>query len=241
MHPELPDKDTPWEVEQYRTIHRITTRRWLANIAEAFDLERGVLYTLKELFRSPARLTLDYLGRGRFKYVPPFRLLIVSTAVVLLLVNWVSGFEQFYGGFREGADNIEEDTIKKLEQFTINYFNLLLWLYLPFAAATVWLFNRKSRFTFAEHMILQTNLLSLANLLFPLLLLYLVIPSPWSALGYFLAVIAYNLYTYKQFYEKSWGRATVEIMIIFIISYTVYTITFTILIALVLLGIEFIG
>ena len=239
MHPELPDKEEPWEVEQHRYIHRITTRRWLANIAEAFDLERGAWYTLKALFRSPARLTLDYLGRGRFKYVPPFRLLVVSTALVLLLVNWVSGFEQFYVGFREGSDAIEEDTIQSLEQITINYFNLLLWLYLPFAAATVWLFNRKSGFTFAEHMVLQTNLLSLTNLLIPLFFIYLIIPRPEALFIYFIPVVIYNIVTYKQFYQKSWVRGILEMVLIFIISYLVYTLVISLVVALALLVIEF--
>ena len=241
MHPELPDKDAPWEVEQHRFIHRITTRRWLANIAKTFDLERGAWYTLKALFRSPARLTLDYLGRGRFKYVPPFRLLVVSTALVLLLVNWVSGFEQFYMGFREGSEAIREDTIKQVEQITVNYFNLLLWLYLPFAAATVWLFNRKSGFTFAEHMVLQTNLLSLTNLLVPLFFIYLLIPHPPVLFIYFIPVIIYNIVTYKQFYQKSWLRGILEMILIFILSYTLYTLAISLLIAVVLIVIELIG
>lgn len=241
MHPELPDKDTPWEVEQHRTIHRITTRRWLVNIAEAFDLERGAWYTLKELFRSPARLTLDYLGRGRFKYVPPFRLLVISTALVLVLINWASGIEEFYVGFQEGSKSIEEDTIQALERITINYFNLLLWLYLPFAAATVWLFNRKSGFTFAEHMVLQTNLLSLTNLLVPLFFIYLLIPQPSVLFIYFIPVIIYNIVTYKQFYQKSWTRGILEMTLIFIISYAVYTIVISLLVAMVLLVIEFAG
>lgn len=241
MHPELPDKDAPWEVEQHRTIHRITIRRWLANIAEAFDLERGAWYTLKALFRSPAQLTLDYLGRGRFKYVPPFRLLVISTALVLLLVNWVSGFEQFYVGFREGSEAIEEDTIQTLEQITVNYFNLLLWLYLPFAAATVWLFNRKSGFTFAEHMVLQTNLLSLTNLLIPLFFIYLLIPHPPVLFIYFIPVIIYYIVTYKQFYQKSWARGILEMILIFILSYAVYAIAISLLVGVVLIVIELIG
>ena len=60
------------EIDEKRTIKRISFAGFVQNALQAFSLERGVVYTLKRLLNEPGEMTLDYLTEGRTKYVPPF-------------------------------------------------------------------------------------------------------------------------------------------------------------------------
>lgn len=70
--PELPLKE-PLIYNEKRTIRRLTFKGWLLNVLEAFDLEKGGIYTLKLFFTNPGKLVRKYLGSERYKVVAPFK------------------------------------------------------------------------------------------------------------------------------------------------------------------------
>lgn len=48
-----------------RVIHRISMSRFLTSAIDAFNLDRGLIYTLKRLFTTPGDLIRDYLCQSR--------------------------------------------------------------------------------------------------------------------------------------------------------------------------------
>lgn len=220
--PNLPSKDQPIEVEETRQVHRLTMRRWFLGMLEAFELDRGAIYTLRRLFVNPGAMFLDYLGSRRYHYVPSFRMLVLSTALVLLIFNYIGSFDEFFGGMKEGAEDLDSESIDQFQYFFVNYFNLLLWVYLPFGAGFTKLFNRKRDFTFAEHLVLQAYLLSIANILGVVFLLSGLIDNIVLLSIYLLPVAAYYAYGYREAFGKPWGRSILESCIILVLSYFFY-------------------
>lgn len=232
MSVQLPGKNEEWEITETRTIRRITIKQWLRSIPEAFDLERGVVFTLRRLFIDPGAMTLDYLGRNRFHYVPSFRLLVVTTAFVLLLINSGTGLDPFMAGFQEGGgEDIDQETVNVIQNLFWQFFNLFLWLYLPFGAAIAYLFNRKKPFNFAEHLVFQSNLLSLANIFSLVLMAGSLLPGSIVGILYFAPVLLYNFLGYRSFFQKSWIRSILEVIVIVVVSYILYFVFLSVIFA----------
>lgn len=212
-------------IREEREIHRITMRRFLRSIPEAFEIERGVVYTLRRLGTQPGHLILDYLGRWRYHYVPPFRLLLVTTAMVLIILNYSSGVRAFVAGVQEALSDgpsEEANRFQRMQELVVQYHNLILWMYLPIGALFTLLFNRHGRLNYAEHLVFHTYLLALSNLLVVVFLLNYLMPLQFVLPFYVLAILGYYLVAYQQVFGKSWGRSVLELGIVFVLSYAIY-------------------
>lgn len=227
---ELKPIDGQVEVVEKRLIKRITFRNFIASIFDAFNIDRGAIFTLKELFRRPGLMTLSYLGLNRYNYVPPFRLLIVTTAFALLAISII--FKNQDNEFVRGLQSTNVDVevvINALSRFA----NLLLWMFIPVIAIFTLLFNRKSAYNYTEHLVFNTYLYCISNLTMVLYLLDYLLNL--SFLNYFTAPILlfYYVLAYRQFFNKSWLRSSIEILVIAIISSLIYALMGTLILGLI--------
>ena len=86
-----------------------------SDVFSMFNIERGLVYTLKLLFSKPGVLLNLYLKEGRYLIFNSFRLLILTTAISLLAMRLISP-EDFLRGFAEGMNNYDSpDQIDILE------------------------------------------------------------------------------------------------------------------------------
>ncbi len=155
----------PIEVTEKRTVKRVTVRQSFADFLDAFNVERGLVFTVKLLLVKPGKLIRFYLNEGRFKIVNAFRLLIITTAVSLVLLSFTNSFEQFYSVQGDSLEQTEELSQYMNTLFT-DWYNLILWLSIPCYALASWLLLKKfERFNYAEHLVIQTFFISLNNLI----------------------------------------------------------------------------
>lgn len=76
-----------------------------------FEYDSRIWRTLIPLYLLPGRITRDYLGGRRMRYVLPFRLFFVITVITFLVLQWQLGDRPFdLGGLRplQQADSIEQ-------------------------------------------------------------------------------------------------------------------------------------
>ncbi len=216
---EFPFEQQELEVTETRTIKRLQVKNLFSEVLQAFNLERGGIYTVKQLFLNPGGLIKGYIGKDRLKYTSPFKLLIITTTVTFILLQYSTSFLQFREGFYLGMKNKEMLT---LIENSSRYFNILLWLYLPIGALITWLFNRKSTYNFAENLAFQTYVFSLSNLIMMVVVLDVILSSTFIMLIIYIAFTFYYLYSYKVFFNKGWMRTTIEMTIIYFLSSIVY-------------------
>ncbi len=212
------DKDEVIKVSEERLIHRVSLSRIMASLVGAFNLDYGLIYTLKRMFREPGNLTKDYLYLGRYHYTPPFRMLIVTTTLAVITVSYSRTGVNFF----DSSGSISPEDSQMGKEFLMEYYNLFLWLYIPILALFSWLFNRRSHYNYAENLVYQTYLMIISIILYPIILLEYFIPSAYPMMFYFAVSILYSIIGYKQFFEKAWWRSSLEVLLIFVLGILVY-------------------
>lgn len=209
------------EIVEKRVVKRLTFRNYLASIFEAFNLERGGIYTLKRLFINPGKMVRAYISTGRYSFTPPFRLLLVTTTLVILVISYSNMGQQYVNHFTMDPEQAKVlENLKGLENFA----NLFLWVYIPIGAFFTWLFNRKSGINYTENLVFQTYFFCITNIISLLFALDHLISLAVLLFLASLGTVMYSVYSYREFFQKSTGRAIGESIAIYIIATTVYSI-----------------
>ncbi|QNR24186.1 DUF3667 domain-containing protein [Croceimicrobium hydrocarbonivorans] len=230
-------------VKQERQVRRYSFRNMGGSILDAFNLEYGILFTLKELLLRPGASIRSYLQEGRLKYTSPFRLLILSTAILLLLFQSSEVASDFQEGFNYGANQNAEAGVEaskvdgaksaaKVYELFSEYFNLLLWFYIPVISLFSWLFNLKRDLNFAEHIVFNSFYTSLINVFSLIMLLEFALGNELTGILYILLAFVYYMWFYKDLFEKSWLRSFWESIAVSVISALIYIFLIAILMAL---------
>lgn len=215
----FPQEEETLEITETRIIRRLKVKNIFSSILEAFNLERGALYTIYMLFVNPGDMVRRYVGAERLKFISPFKLLFVSTAITLYIIQKSNSFAQFKEGFYLQQSNVN---LEELLFILAGYFNIFLWLFIPIAALFTWLLNTKGRFNYAENLALQAYLLSLSNIISLFVVLDLFVNTTLVSGLILLIYFFYAIYGYKEFYQKSWGAAIGQGIVIHLLSSILY-------------------
>lgn len=185
----------PIEVTEKRTVKRVTVKQSITDFLDAFNVERGLIYTVKLLFTKPGMLIRFYLTEGRFKIVNAFRLLIITTAMSLILLSFTDSFKLIYN-VEAAAEQTEkaEEISQFMDTLFTDWYNLIIWISIPFYALSSYLLMRRyERFNYAEHLVVQSFLVSISNILVIVCLPfgYFIGFRTAFALSFFIALIYY--------------------------------------------------
>lgn len=208
------------EVIRTFTVKRLSIKNTITYLFEAFSLEYGVLFTLKQLFINPGKLAIDYLTAGRYKYTPPFRLLILSTALTLFSIEHSSSADQLQLGFFSSVD--DKEIAEKVLQILSDYRNIWFWLYIPLITLFTWPIFRKKGFNYAENLVLHTYTYCISNFLGMLMVLDHWLPSNLLWGLNFIGLCFYYTYAYKRFFQRKWGSAVFEMVGLYLLTSIIY-------------------
>jgi hypothetical protein len=211
-----------------RKWNRISMAFIFQSVFDAFSIERGGIYTLRRLFSNPAQMAKDYLGKERFHFTPPFRLLIVTTALAIYIFSELGFGEQFLNDIQEGAKNGADgnttgpEAIIEIIKGWSNYTNLILWTLIPILALFTYLFNRKLKFNYAEHLVLQTYFFCLTNILTFIFLFQFIIDKAILSNILSLLSLVYFIYFYKVAFSKGIGRSILDSILVYLLATIVW-------------------
>jgi hypothetical protein len=210
-------------ITEEREFKRFSLRNIISSFLATFNLERGLWFTLKAIFLSLHFLVDEYLGEGRLKFIAPFRILILTTglALVLLMDSFLSGWNNHETG--------DSDFSAAGSQFFQNYFNTLIWIFIPILALISYWFNRIAAFNYAENLVIWTYLTSVGNILTLLMFRPVGSSNFWAFLSGLLTVL-YFVFYYHSLYPKSWFRTSWESLVVLILSFIIYVLITTVII-----------
>lgn len=224
-----------YTVQQERTVRRFDLRNLGSSILDALNFEHGILHTFKSLIVNPGKSTLHYLQDGRLKYFSPFRLLVLSTAILLLLVQSADFTANFEEGVQAGWDNAADNPsaekqemgkkmAARVSELIQEYFNFMIWFYIPVVSFFSWLFNRKKGLNYAEHVVFNTYYTSVINALSLIFILSYFVPTLQTAMFWLYSILSllYFLWYYRSLFQKGWLRTIGEATLITIVSAVLY-------------------
>ncbi|MFK8102750.1 MAG: DUF3667 domain-containing protein [Saprospiraceae bacterium] len=224
------------------TLERITLKKIFGDILDLFNIEKGLLYTVKVLTVQPGQAIKTYLFEDRKKMVKPFRYLILTTAIMAFLtINYI-GVEnsQFRKGIEMGFENREleeqkqnpaktarfEQMIKTIEVAYAKYFNLFIMFSIPIYAMCFAWFLKKPKLNYAEHLILASYLIAQQSVISILIKPVEKYNFELGTSLYTLIAIAYMFYLYQRFFGYKFIAGFFRVLAAYAIGTVIYTSVF---------------
>jgi hypothetical protein len=218
-----------------KVLERLTIKRvWALVVDDVFEVDKGLLHTVKQLWLNPGKTSLDFV-HGRTKhYYSPLKYLIFWTAIYLILLSLIDNNRQ--------GQSIKNLTFSSSPPFSVESINDFAGIYtemifrhtdlfylglIPFVTMVSYIIYRKKKFYFTELSILYVYILGqiifVASITIPLLSLL----GDSNAVLFFmfpLAAIVIYLFvkSHKQFFGETWGKSTMKALAIIYVGQLIY-------------------
>ncbi|HRH64308.1 MAG TPA: DUF3667 domain-containing protein [Bacteroidia bacterium] len=142
-------------------------------------LDKGILFTIKELFSRPGKSIVEFISGKRVKHFKPLSL-------VLLLAGFY-GFLNYYFHINTLAENIQitgdgekmgefKNTVSSASNWISQHYSIISLIQIPIFALGSWICFRKKNYSFFEHLILNAFIIAqrlvLRLVAFPIIVLY---------------------------------------------------------------------
>lgn len=202
-------------------------------------MDRGLLYSLKELMLRPGHLMRDYINGRRGHQVKPLLMLMVMSAVVVILSKYLAGEGVVDSAVLAGASAastagagtpVDPASVAKTSKLAADlmnrYFAAFTLLLLPLEAVAFRLaFHRIGNLNYPEWLVI-TALLTVQTFVFWALLLVLHRWIPQPATWAVLLSMVYAVFSLVQFFRgyprwKSALRTALALVIFMVINFVV--------------------
>ena len=199
------------DTQRFRMSSLWSQRFW----DETFQLNRGLLRTLVQLYYRPGRIAAEYIGGHRKRYFNFVSLLLLLVASAIVVYKQID-----HSAFIKINENLNSPQLRKIVNLTsffeifIEYYQLLVFLVLPPLGWAVWLLFRRMQLTYLEGVVAAAFLLS-AQFVVELVLNSLSVllpPTSRFVIGRMLVVVTYVIqpfvfgWQFSKGYYKTWGK-----------------------------------
>ncbi|WP_051197616.1 DUF3667 domain-containing protein [Flavobacterium soli] len=111
-----------------------------------WHLEKGILFTIKEVFKRPGQAALDYIKGKRIRYYNVFYLALLIIAIDVVLLHYRQKINQ---------DFIDPNRAEDVGDFLANFSKIALFSIVPLLSINAMLIFKRLRLNFAQHMIIS--------------------------------------------------------------------------------------
>lgn len=166
-------------------------------IGHILHFDKGILYTIKELFLRPGKNVREFLIDNRNRLVKPIIFIIVTSLIYSIINHYFHIEEQYIQ-----QDGLENSTIGKMIKWIQEHYGYANILMAIFIAFFIKLFFRKSNYNFYEILILLCFVMGIGMLIFSLFsLIQGVSHIELFQLGGLIAFV-YTTFAIADFFDK---------------------------------------
>jgi uncharacterized membrane protein len=214
---------------QRTSIHRLSLHEITHDAIHYFThADKGIFSLLRELVMEPGKVAREYVEGKRVKYFKPLNFFLIVAGILVFMTSFFYSEDASRSKpFEERAakaKNAEEreaylqvaERVNNVNKFTGKYSNFIYMLATPLAVSLFWLFYRKDRFSYLEHLVANMYFLGFIMLAYALIVVPLInsIESPpadfFVLICFFVFEITYRAVGYYQFINRSGGWAKVK-------------------------------
>lgn len=222
--------------------HAINFKEILHEIQHSlFHVDKGILYTTKQLFTRPGHTIREYIDGKRIKHFKPIAyVLVLSTLYTLLthLTHQESSFEKMLQGMTDGSKNDTDKSFAlfiEIIQWLRNHYAYSTLIFIPITSFASYLAFVRTRYNYFQHIILNAFLAGQRAVLMLIVLPVTYIFKNQNVINTvdgltLVAGIAFTFWAYFQFFNstKPYKR-----IILTIFSYLLLMVLFFLLLLLI--------
>ena len=203
-----------------------------------FHVDKGIIFSTKELFTRPGFAIKDYISGKRIKHFKPFAYVFILSSVYAVLAHYMKmeillqGLN--IGGLNQGLEINIKDTVEtaKIKEVVQNIYSFLIWMKehyaytnlfsLPLFALASYIAFRQNKFNYFEHLILNAYIAGQRTVLFIVLLPAYYFISNQQLLDVIenakmFAGIGLIFWTFNQFFDTNkWSKNLRKTFVTFI-------------------------
>ena len=144
-------------------LKRIDGQYIIHEIEHILHFERGIFYTIKELFTKPGQNIRNYLSEDRNRLVKPIIFIIITSLIYTLIINFFH-IEAQYVTFESDGEKLSTSIkIFSWIQEHYGYANIIIGVFIAFWTK---IFFKKHHFNFFEILILICFIIGVSMLIF---------------------------------------------------------------------------
>lgn len=186
--------------------------------------DKGIFHLVRELALRPGRVAREYIDGKRTRYFKPVNFfLIVGTIMVFMTTTFHMVDESHVKRMEAAAARLSDPAKKQflmglakrtrnVLHYTGKYSNVMNMLATPLFALAFWLFYKKERYSYIEHVVATMFIMSFSMLCYSLLLVpwqsrLTITKASWMVmLVYFTFEMLYRSFAYYHFIGKKGFR-----------------------------------
>lgn len=199
--------DSPYcgQCGQKGSTHRLSIRHFLEHdlVHGIWHVDKGLLFTMQQLFTRPGRFVHDYVAGKRTKAFNAVTLLVICIGLLLYLSDW-SG--QMAESIQELRTEHASPRVIAVFHFLDHYFKWIILSLIPVFSWCSFLIFRRQKYFYTEHLVINSYLFAgflilaiLLSALIKLPFLKVLDENDWDALAFLYLPIA-HWHTWKPFY-----------------------------------------
>jgi hypothetical protein len=187
---------------QSAKVRKINTKFFFEEIqGSIFQVNRGFLFTVKELFTRPGQSIREFIEGKRKNHIKPLAFLVLTSSLYLL-INYLFEHQTIIATAIKGYNMADGSSDGALSTFIKNNQTYFILLLLPSFSLASYLAFIKAKYNFYEHIILNLYITGQQMLIYTIFsFIDAGKDEPIVALPLILGV-AFNSWSYLQFFNK---------------------------------------
>lgn len=193
------------ECGQSAEVHDINVHFFWHDIQHGiFHYDKGLPFTIKELFTRPGHAIRDFIEGKRIKYFKPVGLIVILAGIYTVLFHWLH-----VDSMLTGLMNLEQEEqrmILKMVDWYTNHYALVTLATVPFSALVTFLAFRKTGYNYLQ-MVVLVLYVTAARLIIGILSLpftTMLSTENMFSLSSFMGIVSlgYSIWAFLQFFNK---------------------------------------
>lgn len=188
---------------QKNSIHRYSLGHFIEHdlIHGIWHVDKGVLYTIKELFTRPGNSVREFIQGKRARLYNFVTLIILILAISALIAPYI----QIHLADLMPVES--KEAMNAVEKFSTKYPKVLILILIPIYSFFSYLWFRKAKLNYSEHLVLNSYKTSgelIIALLFSIITMFYTNSTVLLIIYYFFVVLGgliYSVWFYRQFFQ----------------------------------------
>lgn len=180
-----------------------------------FHIDKGILYTTKELFLKPGQTIKEYLEGKRVKHFKPFAYIFILSTIYALLTKLShkstflsDAFEGFYNGSTEGKLESDLGLFGEILLWMSSHYAYTTLLIIPIISFASYLCFYRTKYNYFQHLILNSFVAGQRTVVFLMILPFTYFITDKGINGTIDTIKAYlgiclTFWVYYQFFNST--------------------------------------